>query len=412
MATRVLPRPHLRLVRPEEASPAFAGSRTGERARALGAAWLLVACTVLLTAFGVVMVLSASSVWALQQFGSSYEFFTRQAIYAVVGLVAMVVTAAIPYRMWRRASVPMLAVSVVLLAVVLEVGTTVGGSTRWIVLGPVTLQPSELAKISLVLFTAAVLAKKWSKLDEPAHVALPLLPILGLLSALVMLEPDLGTTVIMCAIVFLLFYLAGVRLRYLLAGGLFCGGLGLVLIVTEGYRASRLLSFLNPWADPYRDGYQVIQSLLALGSGGWFGVGLGASRAKWLYVPNAHTDFIYSIIGEELGMIGAIAVLVLFGALLVAGVRIAARTEDVYGRLLAGGIVGWLGLQAVMNLATVTGLLPVTGVPLPLVSFGGSSLIANLAAIGILLNVARASRGSGQAAAGAAGPRRTRGRRP
>lgn len=394
MASSALPAPrHLRLVSGSQAASGSArtaaGTRTGAGRRATIV--LLVGSTIALTGVGLIMVLSASSVSAYAEYGSSFLFFRRQAIYAVVGMAALVVISRIDYRAWQRLSVPLTALSVVLLALVLHpaAGTVAGGSARWITVGPVTIQPSELAKLALVTFGAAVLARKWNRLDQLAHLALPLLPVLAVVCALIIVQPDLGTTVIVAGIVFLLMFVAGVRLRYLLGAGLLTCLLGMGLILSEGYRRARFLSFLHPWGDPQNSGYQVIQSLLALGSGGWFGVGLGASRQKWLYVPNAHTDFIFSILGEELGLAGALLVLLLFGALLYAGIRVAVSARDVFGRLLAAGIVGWLGLQALVNLGAVTGLLPVTGVPLPLVSFGGSSLVVTLAAVGILLSIAR-----------------------
>lgn len=212
---------------------------------------------------------------------------------------------------------------------------------------------------------------------------------------LILLQPDLGTAVIIAASVFVLLLAAGARMRHLFVGAVATSTLGLGLIYVEGYRWSRFVSFLNPWADPQGNGYQVIQSLIAITSGGVFGVGLGASRQKWQYVPNAHTDFIYSIIGEELGLVGMVLVLVLFGALLYAGVRVALAAPDAFSRLLAAGIVGWIGAQALINLGAVTGLLPITGVPLPFVSFGGSSLVVSLTAVGILVSIARRGRAEG-----------------
>jgi len=337
------------------------------------------------------MVLSASSVTAYAQYGSSFMFFQRQAAYAVVGAAALVITSRMRYEAWQRLAVPLLGFTVVLLALVLHptAGIEAYGSSRWMSLGPITIQPSELAKLALVVFVATVLARKWSRMDEPTHFALPLLPVAVLVCGMVILQPDLGTAVILAGSVFLLVFAAGVRLRYLTAVGILGLAIGFALIMAEGYRRARFLSFLHPWADAKNTGYQLIQSLIALGSGGWFGVGLGTSRQKWMYVPNAHTDFIFSILGEELGLIGEIVVVVAFGVLIYAGIRIAAGAPDVFGRLLASGIVSWFGLQIVVNLGAVTGLLPITGVPLPMLSYGGSSLVVSLSAVGILVNIGK-----------------------
>jgi len=379
----------LQLVRPTEAGlrPRSASEVAGRRNLTM-----LMGATAFLTAGGLIMVLSASSVSAYAQYGSSFLFFERQAAYAVVGTVALLVTSRMRYDAWQRLAVPFLGLTVVLLTLVLHptAGIAAYGSSRWISLGPVTIQPSELAKLALVVFVAAVLARKWSRMDEPTHFALPLLPATVLVCGMVIVQPDLGTAVILAGSVFLLLFAAGVRLRYLGATGIVGGAIGFALIMGEGYRRTRFLSFLHPWADAKNTGYQLIQSLIALGSGGWFGVGLGTSRQKWMYVPNAHTDFIFSILGEELGLVGEIVVLFAFGVLIYAGIRIAARAPDVFGRLLASGIVSWFGLQIVVNLGAVTGLLPITGVPLPMLSYGGSSLVVSLAAVGILVNIARA----------------------
>ncbi len=382
-------RPRLRLVRAE---------RSGRDAAAAVRAdlILLLVPTALLCAIGIVMVLSASSVTAISECGSGFCFFTRQVIYAVVGVVAMGVTARMDHRRWQQIAAPALLVSVVLLLLALHPasGLSAYGASRWIVVGPVTVQPSELAKLALVTFTATVLARKRSRLHEPLHLAIPLAPVVGVVAGIVVLQRDLGTTIILCGTVFVVVFAAGARVKHLAAAGL--GGLAALgaLILGESYRRARLLSAFHPFADPKGAGYQLIQGYIALGSGGWFGVGLGASRQKWQYVPNAHTDFIFAILGEELGFIGEIVVLALFATLLYAGIRIAVRAPDPFGRLLAAGIAGWLGLQAIVNLGAVTGLLPITGVPLPLVSFGGSALVVTLASIGILASIARAGRGS------------------
>jgi len=349
--------------------------------------------TASLTAIGLVMVLSASSVSAFAAYGSSFLFFKRQLLYAAMGSVALLGAAKLPYRAWKRAWAPMLAVSVILLALVLHpgAGTVVGGAARWIQVGPFSLQPSELAKFAVVAAAASILSANVDRLEvEPLRWMLPLFLIVGGVSLLVLLQPDLGTMTVIAATAFLLLFLAGVRLRLLAITLFLSAGAGTALVLGWGYRRARLLSFLHPWSDPQNTGYQIVQSLIALGSGHLVGVGLGASRQKWMYVPNAHTDFIFAILGEELGLLGELAVLALFGALLWAGIRIALRAPDTFGRLLAGGIRAWLGLQAVVNLGAVTGIMPITGVPLPFVSFGGSSLVVSMGAVGVLLSVGRA----------------------
>jgi cell division protein FtsW len=352
---------------------------------------MLVIPTAGLSVTGLAMVLSASSVSAYARYGSSFVFFNRQAAYAVVGTIALLLAARMRYEAWRRLCLPLLGVSLALLALVLHpaAGTVAGGSARWISLGPVTIQPSELAKLAVVALGATVLARRLDRIHELRRLILPLLPAVLIVCVLVMLQPDLGTTTLIAGTVFLMLFAAGARLRHLAAIALASGGLGFALIMGESYRRVRLLSYWNPWSDPQNTGYQLVQSLIALGSGGWTGVGLGASRLKWMYVPNAHTDFVFSILGEELGLAGELVVLAMFGLLVYAGVRVAARAPDAFGRILAAGITSWIGLQTVVNLGAVTGLLPITGVPLPLVSYGGSSLVVTLTAIGILVSIAR-----------------------
>ena len=354
--------------------------------------------------------LSASSVSAFADYGDSFMFVQRQAVYAVLGVLALVVTSRMRYQAWKRLAVPLLILTLGMLVVVLHPssGIEAYGSSRWFRVGPVTVQPSEIAKFSLVVFVAGVLTRKWGKLDDLGHLAMPLLPVAAIVCGLVMLQPDLGTTVIIAGTVFLVLFVAGVRMRYLTFVGITGAVIGAGLIMSADYRRIRFLAFLHPWEDAQSTGYQLIQSLIALGSGGFAGVGLGASRQKWEYVPNAHTDFIFSILGEELGLIGEIVVLIVFGSLLYAGIVIATRTTDVFGRLLASGIVAWFGLQTLVNLGAVTGLLPVTGVPLPFLSYGGSSLVVSLAAVGVLVSIARAPvrGGSGSGAGPRNGARR------
>ncbi|HEX6844189.1 MAG TPA: putative lipid II flippase FtsW [Actinomycetota bacterium] len=358
---------------------------------------LLSVCAGFLTASGLVMVLSAGSVSAAQGYdGNPFWYFQRQGIYALVGIAGAVLVSRMPPSVWRRLSVPFLIVTagLMLIAAHPTAGTSFYGASRWIDLGPVTLQPSEFAKLALVVFAATILARKWQRLDEPTHLLLPLAPAVGAVAVLGVMQQDMGTTVILCGSVFLLLFAAGVRMRYLTVVGLLGLLGGAAMIAGEAYRRTRLFdAWLNPWADPQSTGYQLIQGLIAFGSGGWFGTGLGNSRAKWDFLPNAHSDFIFAVIGEELGLLGGFVVLLAFGGLILAGIRIAVHATDRFERLLAAGIVSWIGLQAIVNLGAVTGLLPITGVPLPLVSFGGTALVVTLAGIGVLASIARQQTG-------------------
>jgi cell division protein FtsW len=407
--TRPPQRRHLRVVREGEASspktPGTAAS-SPSRDRAIP---LLLAATAGLTLAGLVMVLSASSITAFEEYGSSFLFFQRQAAYAVVGAGALWLTMRMRYTAWQRLCVPLLTLTVLLLILVLVpgVGTVAGGAARWIQAGPVTVQPSEVAKLAMIAFAAALLARRWRKMGDVRRLAVPLVPVTAVVCGLILLQPDMGTAMIVVGSIGVLAFVAGARLKHLAVGVLSLATVGLGLMFVEGYRWARFTSFLDPWADPQGNGYQTIQSLVALATGGPFGVGLGAGRQKWSTLPNAHTDFIFAIIGEELGLVGAFAILVLFGVVVYAGVRIALRAPDSFGRLLAAGITGWLGVQALVNLGAVTGLLPITGVPLPFVSFGGSSLVVSLAAVGILVSIGRAGQGSTPGLGGSSRRRRS-----
>ncbi|MEX0985079.1 MAG: putative lipid II flippase FtsW [Actinomycetota bacterium] len=386
-AARSGARRHLRVV---PAAPRTARERSAAARKDLRMLW---ASGGFLTAVGLIMVLSAGSVSAAQGYdGNPFWYFQRQVVYAAVGIGAAVSCARMRPRSWRAASIPLLGVSGVLMLVAAlpGSGTSLYGASRWLDLGPVTLQPSEFAKLGLVAFTATILSAKWDRLGDIRHVLLPLGPVLAVVAGLGIAQRDLGTTVILCATVFVMLFMAGVRLRYLLLGGAI-GLAGTVsLIVGETYRRTRFFdAWLDPWKDPSSTGYQLIQGLIAFGSGGWFGTGLGTSRAKWDFLPNAHSDFIFAVIGEELGLAGSLVILAAFGLLMFAGIRISIHATGTFERLLAGGIVVWIGLQTIINLGAVTGLLPITGVPLPLVSFGGTALVVTLGGIGVLASVAR-----------------------
>lgn len=355
---------------------------------------LLLSLTLALDLIGLVMVLSASSVEALARYGSSWVFFEKQLLWVVLGAVAMVLTMRVDYRRWRRWSLPLVGASLALLFAVLvpHVGVSVSGSSRWLGFGSFRVQPSELVKLALVVYLADVLSRRVEKGGAVRDVLGGVMVVYLLAAALIFKQPDMGTALVVSAIVFGLLFAAGLprwTMAKLMGGAVFAA---FVLGMAEPYRKARLLSFLHPWADRSSTGYQVVQSLVGLGSGGVAGVGLGASRAKWGFLPNAHTDFIFSIVGEELGLIGAVLVVGLFAAFALVGLRAAKKAPDPFGALLAVGISVWITAQAVLNIGAVIGILPVTGVPLPLVSFGGSSLTIVMGAIGIMLNIARQER--------------------
>ena len=347
----------------------------------------------LLLILGLVMSFSASVVDAAED-GDPFGILRRQVAWAALGVPAFVFVSAIDHRIWRRLSWLMMGASIIGLVMVLVpgLGLTRGGSTRWIGVGPLVVQPAELAKLSALLWLADVYERKRPRDGAPfelSHLLVPGLPLLGVLGLLIMAEPDLGTSVVIGIIIALVLYIEGLPMRLF---GLFAGVGALLatgLAFTASYRIDRITGWLHPDADPTGTGFQLLQSLYALGSGGWFGLGLGSSRGKWNFVPNPETDFVFAIIGEELGLIGALVVLVLFAALLVLGLRVARRAPSGFARTVAFGITGWLIAQATINIATVVGLLPITGMTLPLVSAGGSSLVSTLVALGILVSIAR-----------------------
>ncbi|MBM3660445.1 MAG: putative lipid II flippase FtsW [Actinobacteria bacterium] len=367
---------------------------TAERAArppSSGPVLLLIGVVVVLNLIGVVMVLSASSVVSLSTYGSAWKVFERQLLWTAIGAVAFFVAFRLDYRRWQQWALPLTVVAVGLCAVVLlpNVGIMVGGSRRWLGVGWMRFQPSELAKLAVLVFSADLLTRRRDDLGDWRAVLRPILMVFGTLAALVYIEPDLDSTVVLALITVAVLIAGGIRMRHLGA----MAGLGLaavaIMAVAEPYRRARVFTFLHPTADASNAGYQIVQSLIAFGSGGVTGVGLGAGRAKWHFLPNAHTDFVFSIIGEELGLIGCLLVLAMFLGFAVFGVAIALRATDRFGVLLAAGITVWVTAQAAINIGGVTGLLPVSGIPLPFVSFGGSSLVVTMLAAGILASVGR-----------------------
>jgi cell division protein FtsW len=366
--------------------------------------YLVAGATSLLLLIGLVMILSASSAAAYARYGSSFLFFKRQVVWVALGVTAMLVLSRVDYHRLRPLGWLLSAAGLLSLIAVLHpaVGTRVAGSSRWLGAGPLRFQPSELMKVALLILGADMIARKQGRLHSLKEILVPVGLIAGAAGLLVMLQPDLGTTIVLALIVFTILYVGGTSLPLITGIGMAGAAGTVVLSFSEGYRRARLLSFLHPFSDPMNSGYQAVQSMIALGSGGTFGVGLGQSRQKWLYVPNAHTDFIFSILGEELGLVGTLAVVGLFLLVAYAGVRVAHRAPDPFGRLLAAGATAWIVGQAFINMGAVTGLLPITGVPLPLVSFGGSALVFTLVAVGILANVARQEKRPPQRSASAA----------
>jgi cell division protein FtsW len=351
---------------------------------------LLLTLVTVLIVVGLIMVLSASSVESLREYGSSWAIFERQVLWVALGAAALVLAARIDYRRWQRFGTPLLIVCLVLLLAVLvpSIGVSSGGSSRWLGMGSLRMQPSELAKLGVVIFGADLLTRRAGRMRNWKATVRPLLLVVGVACVLVIKQPDLGTALILVCITLGLLFAAGTSSAGIgtLLG--LSGVAALLVALAEPYRRARLLSFLDPWAHASSSGYQVVQSLVGLGSGHLLGVGLGASAAKWGFLPNAYTDFIFSVLGEELGLIGSLLVVGLFVALAVVGIRIAVRSSDRFGGLMAAGITTWIVVQAVINIGGVAGMLPVTGVPLPFISFGGSSLVIMMAAVGVMLNVA------------------------
>lgn len=354
--------------------------------------YLLIGSAGLLLAIGLVMVTSASGVWALREFDDSYYALKRQLMWVAVGLVAALVISRTPIRLIRKAAWPLMigSVGLLLLTYVPGFGVEVNGSTNWLDFGgPFRIQPSETAKLALVVWGAHVYASKGAKLSEIRHLAIPMFLGAGAVIGLTVGQKDLGTAIILAAIVLGLMWVAGVPLWLMSIAGAAGAVVGGIFVMMEPYRRARFLSFVDPFKDALDTGYQGSASLLAFGSGGWWGEGLGASRQKWGRLPEAHTDFIYSVIGEELGMVGSLVVLVLFLVLAYAGLRIATRARDRFVRFAVAGVMTWLLVQAVINLGAALSVMPITGVPLPLVSYGGSAMVIVLSGLGLMLAAAR-----------------------
>ncbi|MFH1723351.1 MAG: putative lipid II flippase FtsW [Elusimicrobiota bacterium] len=350
----------------------------------------LLALSLVLLCFGWIMLFSASAILADQQFGDALYYVKRQAVWTILGLAGMAVFTRLHYNRLREWVWPLLALTLVVLVGVLFC-PPVAGVRRWIRIGPLGFQPAEFAKLTTIVFLADYLDRKRSKMSNPMQGIVVPWSVVGLLFLLIGLEPDLGTPVLLFMVGVLLLFIGGTRMRHLAWAFVAAVPVLIFELLRKPYRRQRLFSFLDPFGDATGSGYQLVQSLLAVGSGGWLGVGLGASKLKLLYLPTPHTDFIFPVICEELGFLGALAVIGIFTAFLLRGIRVARNAPDLFGTLLACGLTFLICLQAFFNIAMSIGLLPTKGLPLPFFSYGGSSMLVTLAAVGILLNISRHS---------------------
>lgn len=358
--------------------------------RPLTSYYLVLGCTVMLSILGLVMVWSASFVWSWEKTGSAFTVVQKQLLYAAIGVVLLIAGAKLPLHWWRRLAYPALLAILLLLALVPVIGREFNGNRNWISIGGgFLLQPSEFAKLALVVWGADLLTRKRKLLGQWKHMLVPLVPVSALVIALVLAGHDLGTAMILGAILGALLFYAGAPVRLFVGLALVVAPVVVWLITLRETRIARVTGFLTPEADPLAGGYQALNSIYALGTGGWWGVGLGGSRQKWGSLPEAHTDFIFAVVGEELGLIGTLALVALLALLGFTGLRIAMRSRDWFARLAAAGVTAWLMFQAFVNIGAVLGLLPITGVPLPLVSYGGSALLPTMLALGLLLALAK-----------------------
>jgi cell division protein FtsW len=392
-------------------SSATAPARAGERHSTTVGGWLsrldspvttyylLVCVTTALVIFGLIMVLSASSIVSIDETSSAYSIFTSQAVFAVVGGVALVVASRLSVASWKRLALPILVVAVVLqLLVLTPMGVSVNGNRNWLRLGPITVQPSEIMKVGLVLAGGLVLSAKRKSLGSLSHVLVPyLVPIAAVSLGVVVLGHDLGTVLILGAIVAGVLFAAGIPVRWFVIAGVPFLVMAATFVITSPNRLGRFDVWLGRDTNEFGAARQPLHGRYALADGGWFGLGLGASREKWGLLSEPHNDFIFAIIGEELGLPGTLAVLLLFAGLALACYRLVTRTDDFFVRVATAGIMTWIVMQALINIGAVINLLPVIGVPLPLVSSGGSSLVTTMFALGILLSFARAEPGCAEA---------------
>ncbi len=357
--------------------------------RVIGYDYMLLIPTLLLMTFGLVAVYSASSFLAEHKMGDSYYYLKKQGMFCLVGLFLMICAKNLPSSLYARIVYPLLVVSFLLVSLVLipGIGTRVGGATRWFRFAGFSFQPSELVKLAMAFYIAYSIAKKGPEMSSFTRGLLPHLVVTGAFMGLILLQPDLGTAIILGGWLLILLFVGGVRITHLMSLAILAVPGLLWLVLKADYRLKRWWAFLNPWEDPQGLGFQIIHSFLAFGSGGILGVGLGNSKQKLFYLPEPHTDFILSIVGEELGLLGVGVIIVLFGLLITRGIYIALEASDLYSSYLALGISCFIGLQVLVNMGVVLGLLPTKGLTLPFISYGGSSLVMTLIGIGILCNI-------------------------
>ncbi len=349
----------------------------------------LLICVLGLLVFGWVMVYSSSALAAEIRYHDQYFFLKRQMIWSFIGLVVYLVAANVPLQVWQSKTFALYFFTIGALIAVLLVGPSIAGARRWIRLGGFSFQPSEIAKVAMVFVVADYMDRRQSRLKQFSKGLLPLLFLVGVLFALILVEPDLGTPVLMGLVLLALLILGGARWRHLLSMGIAVLPVLILAIIKVRYRLKRLFAYVDPWSDPQGTGYQLVQSLLAMGSGGIFGRGLGGSRIKISNLPDAHTDFVFSVIGEELGLLGTLTCVALFLFLCMWGLQVAKRAPTCFSRLVAAGLSLTIGIQAVINMGVASGLFPTKGMPLPFLSFGGSSLVIIMMSIGLLANISR-----------------------
>ena len=356
--------------------------------------YLLLGSTILLLLLGLAMVLSASTIVSYNETGSAYTLWFRQVMFAVVGVIAMFAASRLPVSTYRTLAYPLMIFAVLALLFVLVKGHAVAGQKNWIVLyGPFRFQPSEFAKLAFVLWAGDLMCRKQALIHQWKHLLVPVVPVGMLLVLLVLAEGDFGTAMIIIPMVAAVLLVNGAPMRLFVGGTVAVLALVAVQSVGTGYREQRYQAWLHPEQFAGAGGYQLLHARSAMGSGGWFGMGLGASREKWVGLPEAHTDFIYAVVGEELGLFGSLLVIGLFTTIVIAGLRMARRTTDPFVRTASAAAVAWIFTQVFLNLGAVIGLIPITGVPLPLVSYGGSSLVPTLFVLGMLMSFARAEAG-------------------